>query len=241
MTHGSVLECSVVGVPNECQEEDVVVFVVLRPGADLDGQGLVDCADVTSPATWCRTRSTCTRDRCRSRPRTRWRSSVSSPSSCADRELGEKPVRSWSPVAGDLPADVDHSICRSVRQFVVRWGREPPAPTDSRPSELPVTGADNEPLLKGLRILDLSTMIAGPYGSMLLADMGADVVKVEPPHGDSLRLSPPKRNDVSLLWSAVNRNKRCIIIDLQNAHRAATCCCAWFRHSMSCTATSAPM
>jgi crotonobetainyl-CoA:carnitine CoA-transferase CaiB-like acyl-CoA transferase len=74
---------------------------------------------------------------------------------------------------------------------------------------------DTSPLLDGVRILDLSTMIAGPYGSMLLADMGAEVIKIEPPHGDSLRLSPPQKDGLSLLFAGVNRNKRSVAIDLQ--------------------------
>lgn len=73
----------------------------------------------------------------------------------------------------------------------------------------------SERLLEGVKVLDLSMHLAGPYGSMLLADMGADVIKVEPPFGDPLRSIEPKKAGVSVLWASVNRNKRGIIIDLQ--------------------------
>ncbi|WP_144264420.1 CoA transferase [Polaromonas sp. C04] len=70
--------------------------------------------------------------------------------------------------------------------------------------------------LSGLRILDLSTVIAGPWASTLLADLGADVLKVElPGNGDSLRALPPHKDDVPLWWKVTNRNKRGITLDLR--------------------------
>ena len=69
-------------------------------------------------------------------------------------------------------------------------------------------------LLEGVKVLDLSMHLAGPYGSMLLADMGAEVVKVEPPAGDPLRSIEPTKDGVPLLWASVNRNKRGIVVDL---------------------------
>lgn len=71
-------------------------------------------------------------------------------------------------------------------------------------------------LLEGVRVLDLTMHLSGPYGSMLLADMGAEVIKVEPPHGDPQRLLDPRRGDVPLIWASINRNKRSVVIDLQN-------------------------
>jgi len=69
--------------------------------------------------------------------------------------------------------------------------------------------------LAGLRILDLSTVIAGPYSSTLLADLGADVIKVEMPGvGDALRALAPHKNGVPLWWKVTNRNKRGITLDL---------------------------
>ena len=61
--------------------------------------------------------------------------------------------------------------------------------------------------LVGLRILDLSTVVAGPFAATLLADLGADVIKVElPGKGDPLRELAPHKNDVSLWWKVTNRN-----------------------------------
>jgi crotonobetainyl-CoA:carnitine CoA-transferase CaiB-like acyl-CoA transferase len=72
-------------------------------------------------------------------------------------------------------------------------------------------------LLAGVRVLDLSRMLAGPYGSMLLADMGADVIKVEDPDGgDPMRvMGPPFLPDgESAYFLAINRNKKSLAIDL---------------------------
>ena len=69
--------------------------------------------------------------------------------------------------------------------------------------------------LAGTRILDLTQALAGPFASLLLADMGAEVVKVErPPAGDPARQIPPHVNGVSAYFLSVNRNKRSILLDL---------------------------
>ena len=70
-------------------------------------------------------------------------------------------------------------------------------------------------LLSGIRVLDLTTSIAGPYGAMLLADMGADVVKVERPEGgdDSRAWGPPFLDGESLWFLSVNRNKQSVTLD----------------------------
>lgn len=75
--------------------------------------------------------------------------------------------------------------------------------------------------LRGLRIIDLTRMLAGPYCTMLLADMGADVIKVEPPEGDSTRAHGPFRaDDVKRFYGgyfqSVNRNKRSVVLDLSS-------------------------
>ncbi len=82
--------------------------------------------------------------------------------------------------------------------------------------------------LAGLRVIDLSTVLAGPYATMLLADLGADVVKVEPPDGDATRgWGPPWVGDSSAgtrtaaYFLAVNRNKRSIRLDLRHPAGAA--------------------
>ncbi|WP_126450998.1 CaiB/BaiF CoA transferase family protein [Sulfodiicoccus acidiphilus] len=71
-------------------------------------------------------------------------------------------------------------------------------------------------LLKGVKVVDLSRAMAGPYCTMMLADAGADVIKVEPPVGDETRLwGPPFQNGESTYFMSVNRNKRSIVIDLK--------------------------
>jgi crotonobetainyl-CoA:carnitine CoA-transferase CaiB-like acyl-CoA transferase len=70
-------------------------------------------------------------------------------------------------------------------------------------------------MLEGIRVLDLSRVIAGPYCAAFLADLGADVIKVErPPLGDDLRVLRGK-NGMSASFAAINRNKRGIAVDLQ--------------------------
>ncbi|KAB7513888.1 CoA transferase [Halosegnis rubeus] len=70
--------------------------------------------------------------------------------------------------------------------------------------------------LAGLRVLDLSGMIAGGFATMTLADHGADVVMVEhPEHGDPIREWPPFDGDHSLWWKALARNKRCVTLDMK--------------------------
>jgi crotonobetainyl-CoA:carnitine CoA-transferase CaiB-like acyl-CoA transferase len=76
--------------------------------------------------------------------------------------------------------------------------------------------------LAGVRVVDCSTVLAGPYATMLLADLGADVVKVEPPEGDATRgWGPPWVGDeaagtrTAAYYLAVNRNKRSLRLDLR--------------------------
>ncbi|GAA3784973.1 CaiB/BaiF CoA transferase family protein [Streptomyces chiangmaiensis] len=70
--------------------------------------------------------------------------------------------------------------------------------------------------LSGVLVADFSRILAGPYATMLLADLGADVVKVEGPHGDDTRTwTPPVRGEVSTYYLGINRGKRSIALDLR--------------------------
>jgi crotonobetainyl-CoA:carnitine CoA-transferase CaiB-like acyl-CoA transferase len=69
--------------------------------------------------------------------------------------------------------------------------------------------------LEGVRVLDAASMMAGPYGATLLGDMGADVIKLEPPNGDETRRIGPRTETDSGVFVGVNRNKRSIAVDLR--------------------------
>jgi crotonobetainyl-CoA:carnitine CoA-transferase CaiB-like acyl-CoA transferase len=76
-------------------------------------------------------------------------------------------------------------------------------------------------MLDGIRVLDLSRVIAGPYCAMMLADLGADVVKVERPgRGDDMRYLGNGKDGMSLGFATINRNKRAIAVDLQHPEGA---------------------
>jgi len=75
--------------------------------------------------------------------------------------------------------------------------------------------AQRQSILKGVRVLDISRLLAGNITSMLLGDFGAEVTKVEPPTGDPLR--DWKHNDASLQWKTYGRNKRSIVLDIHAA------------------------
>ncbi|MDX3805815.1 CaiB/BaiF CoA transferase family protein [Bosea thiooxidans] len=75
--------------------------------------------------------------------------------------------------------------------------------------------------LTGLTIIDLTRVISGPFCTMLLADLGADVIKVEPPEGDPLRTQGAGREGLSWYYASFNRNKRSVVLDLKTAEGKA--------------------
>ena len=79
--------------------------------------------------------------------------------------------------------------------------------------------------LDGYRIIDLTSMISGPLATMILADQGADVIKVENPDGgDHTRAANNRRNGFSASFLNNNRNKRSVTLDLKNPRHWMRCC-----------------
>jgi CoA:oxalate CoA-transferase len=84
-----------------------------------------------------------------------------------------------------------------------------------------MTGVKSPGALQGIRVLDFSAMIAGPYCTRLMADSGADVIKVEPPEGDYMRSRAPLREGRSVYFGVVNAGKRSVAVDLKKPAGAA--------------------
>ena len=86
---------------------------------------------------------------------------------------------------------------------------------------VPTGAADARGPLSGVLVADFSRILAGPYATMLLADLGADVIKVEGPAGDDTRSwMPPVRDGTSTYYLGVNRGKRSMSLDLRDERDA---------------------
>ena len=75
--------------------------------------------------------------------------------------------------------------------------------------------------LQGVRVIDAGNMVAAPFSSVLMADLGADVIKIEhPEQGDGQRKLEPIKDGIPLWWKCISRNKRCVTINLSKPEGA---------------------
>jgi len=81
-----------------------------------------------------------------------------------------------------------------------------------------------EGALDGLRVLDFTTTIAGPHCGRLLADLGAEVIKIEAPEGDMMRTRPPLRDSASTSFGQLNAGKKSIVLDLKSPRGIEAAC-----------------
>ncbi|MYE47160.1 MAG: CoA transferase [Chloroflexi bacterium] len=126
-------------------------------------------------------------------------------------------------IAGPSPAQGQHTeeVLRDLEGEVAALPPAPPAASSGADD-----GAAAAPALAGLRVLDLSQGVSGPICAMQLGDLGADVIKIEPPEGDWVREvgpfhSPDEGEPESALYLQLNRNKRGIALDLKSAEGRA--------------------
>src|SRR5262249_26498719 len=103
---------------------------------------------------------------------------------------------------------ISAAVCLDVLTF-------PPPPRSLR--RTPGSGENGmNGALSGLRVLDFTTTIAGPHCTRLLADLGAEVIKIEAPAGDMMRTRPPMRNGASTSFGQLNAGKKSIALDLKS-------------------------
>jgi crotonobetainyl-CoA:carnitine CoA-transferase CaiB-like acyl-CoA transferase len=110
---------------------------------------------------------------------------------------------------------VDHPVAERARRVLAANGAHPAPAAAARPAVRPHA-------LGNLRVLDLSSLYAGPLIATNLGDFGAEVIKVEHPRGDDLRRWGEAADGVPLWWKVVSRNKRVIALDLHEPEARAT-------------------
>jgi crotonobetainyl-CoA:carnitine CoA-transferase CaiB-like acyl-CoA transferase len=149
-------------------------------------------------------------------------------------EAAERAVAICMQVTGALGFTMEFPLQRAYRRArsarawadaaLLTWDGSPhaAAPSVAAPRDAPVpaspaldAGRDGRLPLAGLRVLDYGQYVASPFATMLLADLGADVVKVEPPRGDEWRRYDPFEDGESRYFYALNRGKRSIALDLK--------------------------
>jgi CoA:oxalate CoA-transferase len=91
------------------------------------------------------------------------------------------------------------------------WTKGSSAMTVARNDEGIATGS-----FQGLRVLDFSTTIAGPHCTRMLADMGAEVIKIESAEGETMRTRPPLRGHFSTVFGGLNTGKKSLVLDLKS-------------------------
>ena len=76
--------------------------------------------------------------------------------------------------------------------------------------------------LDGVKVVEMTSVVLGPYACQILGDLGADIIKIEPPVGDTNRNLGPyrKHRDMASLFINCNRNKRSVVLDLKSDHGA---------------------
>ena len=79
----------------------------------------------------------------------------------------------------------------------------------------PQPGTTRPDALAGLRVIDFTIVMSGPMCTRMLADAGADVIKIEPPEGDVVRQRPPHRSGISTYYASMNCGKRSVLLNLQ--------------------------
>src|SRR4029077_16446233 len=113
--------------------------------------------------------------------------------------------RDGQPWSRALPPVHPDCLQHCVAGYITRYGR---SWTSERVEMHP---------LQGVRVIEFCNVAAGPFCGMLLADMGADVIKVENPQGgDTMRQWPPINNGYSENFASLNRNKRSVTLDLKD-------------------------